>query len=353
MPALRDIVLIPEAKIDHKKIRTVQPMASAHELTNFFADLFHPDSKAVTVFKSQPPKKAPLKPTQGQVDKDKSTQKYDWKKHKSIQNPKWYASSIRLSTSGDNDPIPTFISNSVLQIRPIFRALEGVNFNPVEIESQHIQSVDMILSPSTGVVFTSLAKLCMNHGKVLDQIKSAAFYYARVVIVIEVVPYRLFKDPKSLAECTPLNEDIVKGLSTFKRALEVFVNNGEGLVGTAEVVYALNGAGEVASMLRGVALKLDNELLKNCKDKPLEVWSDKSWTHRSIVSILSFGQLVVNTDEQDQTQEEYLIGAGFNLYSTHFILQLCGSFAGFAEGMTAKERLQKVAPVVGQKVVVS
>jgi hypothetical protein len=48
-----------------------------------------------------------------------------------------------------------------------------------------------------------------------------------------------------------------------------------------------------------------------------------------------------------------LVAAGFNLYSTHFILHLCGSFAGFAEGLTAKERLEKVGPVVGPKVVVS
>jgi len=58
-------------------------------------------------------------------------------------------------------------------------------------------------------------------------------------------------------------------------------------------------------------------------------------------------------DEQDKTEEEYLVAAGFNLYSAHFILQLCGSFAGFAERLTAKERLDKVGLVVGPKIVVS
>jgi hypothetical protein len=48
-----------------------------------------------------------------------------------------------------------------------------------------------------------------------------------------------------------------------------------------------------------------------------------------------------------------LVAAGFNLFSAHFILQLCGSFAGFAEGLSAKERLDKVGLVVGPKVVVS
>jgi hypothetical protein len=47
------------------------------------------------------------------------------------------------------------------------------------------------------------------------------------------------------------------------------------------------------------------------------------------------------------------VAAGFNLYSAHFILHLYGSFAGFAEGLTAKERLEKVGQVVGPKVIVS
>jgi hypothetical protein len=98
-----------------------------------------------------------------------------------------------------------------------------------------------------------------------------------------VMPYRLFKDPKSLAEWTPLDEDIVKGLSTFKRAVEVSVNNGEGLIGTAEIIYAVNGAGEVASVLRGISIKLDNELLKKCKEETRGLWKDNSWVHKPVV----------------------------------------------------------------------
>jgi len=342
MPALRDIVLIPEAKIDHKKIRTVEPMASAQELTNFFGDLFPSSSKALTVYDKSQTKKLPK---QAKVDKPK----FDWKDHKSIKNPKWYGSSLRLCASRDKDPIPTYISNSVLQIRPIFRAIESVNFNPVEIETEHIQHVDMVLSPSTGVIFTSLAKLPMNHTKLLNQIKGAAFNFTRVVVVMEVMPYRLFKDPKSLAECTPLDENIVKGLSTFKRAVEGSINNGEGLIGTAEILYAINGAGEVASVLRGISIKLDNESLRICKGETLGVWQDKSWVHKPVVSTQSRKSLM----KQDKTEEEDLLAAGFNLYSAHFILQLCGSFAAFAEGLTAKERLDKFGPVVGPKVVVS
>jgi hypothetical protein len=101
---------------------------------------------------------------------------------------------------------------------------------------------------------------------------------------VEVMPYRLFKDPKSLAECTPLNEDIVKGLSTFKRAVEVSINNGEGLIGTTEFIYAINGAGEVASVLRGISIKLDNELLRICKGETLGVWQDRSWVYKPVVS---------------------------------------------------------------------
>jgi len=349
--------MIPEAKIDHKRVRTVEPMASAHELTQFFADIIHPapTSKPAT---SQAQAQAQAKgQAVQQIKKAKKVEgkdilKFDWRKHKSIQNPKWYPVSIRLSATRDKDPIPTFIANSVLQIRPIFRALENVNFIPVEVNTSHIQHVDMILSPSTGVIFTSLVKLPSHREKLMDQIKSAAFYFSRVIIVMEVVPYRLFKDPKALAECIPIDEEIVKGLSTFKRALELSVNSADGLIGLAEVVYSLNGADEVAAMLRGVTLKMDTALLKGCKGDTLALWQDKSWTHKEIVSHFASGPCD-RANDQDPTEREYLIAAGFNLYSTQFIIALCGSFMGFAEGMTAKDRLEKVAPVVGQKVVVS
>jgi hypothetical protein len=292
MPALRDIVLIPEAKIDHKRIRTVEPMASAHEVTNFFADLFQPTSKALTVYDKTKKQVPNQNQNQQKTVKVKTKPKPDtkpqpdWKKHKSIQNPKWYASSLRLSTSRENEPIPIYLANSVLQIRPVFLALESVNFNPVELESPTIQHVDLILSPSTGVIFTSLAKLSLNHGKLIQQIKAAAFYFTRVVVVLEVVPYRLFKDPRSLEEFDPMNEAAVKVLSTFKRTLEMSVNSNseEGLVGQAELAYAINGAQEVASMLRGIAIKLDNGLLKDCKGDTLSIWQDKPWTNSSIVS---------------------------------------------------------------------
>lgn len=279
MPALRDIILIPEAKIDHKKIRTVEPMASAHELANFFSDLYpQAESKALTVYNKTQIKQQPTK----QVEISKP--RFDWKKHKSIQNPKWYASSRKLSTTRGKEPLSTYIANSVLQVRPLFRALESVNFNPVELELSTVQYVDMILSPSTGVIFTPLAKLPQIKGKLLEQIKSAAFFFTRVVVVLEVVPYRLFKDPESLAECTPLDEDMVKTLSAFKRALEISVNTADELPGLVEVMYALDGAVEVADVLRGITIKLDNELLKTCKGGTLALWSDKSWTHREIVS---------------------------------------------------------------------
>jgi hypothetical protein len=284
MEALRGIVLVPEAKIDHKKIRTIEPMATAHELASFFSDLTNPPSTTTT----GPVKKPVLAHAKKNQDKGEAQ---DWRKDKCIQNPKWYGGSLRLSASrstseGDNSPtpIPIIIAAPILQNRPLYRALEEINFVPVEKDSPHIQHVDLILSPSCGIIFHPLAKLEKDHAKLLHRLKSAAFYFTRVVLVLEVVPYRLFKDPKSVAELVPVNEGIVKALSAFKRGLEVAVNSQEGLIGSAEIVFASNGAGEVASMLRGLSIKLDGEMMKGCEGDTLGLWQDKSWIHKEIVS---------------------------------------------------------------------
>lgn len=56
---------------------------------------------------------------------------------------------------------------------------------------------------------------------------------------------------------------------------------------------------------------------------------------------------------QDPEEEVTLVEAGFNLFSTHFILGARGSFTSFAEDMTPPERLKLVGPVVGKQAVVS
>jgi hypothetical protein len=103
MGTLRDIVLIPEAKIDHKKIRTIEPMATAHELASFFSGLTKPKSPtAAGVVKTVP------KQVKGANAKDKSKSNtraddQEWRKHKSIQNSdfiKWTSGSIKYG--GDN-----------------------------------------------------------------------------------------------------------------------------------------------------------------------------------------------------------------------------------------------------------
>jgi hypothetical protein len=55
---------------------------------------------------------------------------------------------------------------------------------------------------------------------------------------------------------------------------------------------------------------------------------------------------------QDPEEEVTLVEAGFNFFSTHFILAARGSFTSFAEDMTPPERLKLVGPVVRKQAVV-
>ena len=290
MGTLRNIVLIPEAKIDNKKIRTIEPMATAHELASFFSGLTKPESPTAAGAVKTAPDQSNRANTKDKSKTENGANNPEWRKHKSIQNPKWFGSSIRLSASETVDsriPVPIIIAAPILQNRPLYRALECINFVPVEKDSPHVQHVDLIISPSTGIIFHPLAKLENDHAKLLHRLKSAAFYYTRVVLVLEVIPFRLFKDPKSVADLVPVNEGTVKALSAFKRGLEVGVNSQDGLIGSAEIVFESNGAEEVASMLRGLSMKLDGEMMKGCQGDILGLWQDKSWIHKEIVSARS------------------------------------------------------------------
>jgi hypothetical protein len=277
MGALRDIILIPEAKINLKKVRTVDSVTSAQEMIDFFKNLDNPsDPPPVPANPALTRPKAASRPgKQNQVE---------WRNHKSIQNPKWYGSSIRTSISTENNTLlPIFIGTSVLQNRPVYRALEGKGFEMVERETPTIQHVDMILTPQIGVIFQSFAKLSQTD--LLHRAKSAMFYFPKVVIIFEVVPFRLFtKDPKAVSEFNPLEGENVKALSTLRRALAV---PGD-MMGSVEIGFALNGAEEVAMVLRGLGIKSNTQIARNCSSnghKDIEtLWRDKQWVIPEIAS---------------------------------------------------------------------
>lgn len=317
MDDLRKLVLTSEAKIDMKKKREIEPMANSRDLNNFLSGMERKQSTSVEsdvairpiagkTLKSANGKENGIKrkaslseivgPKGGKGKKAAKMQaSMDWRKHQSIRNPSWYGKSIRLAASDTakagprGTPVPIFIASNVLRNRPIYKAIENVNFDPAEETTLHIQYVDMVLTPSTGIIFYSLAKLHMTETAFLTRIKAAAIYFPTIIIVFEVIPYRTLTGKEGAMvngtdDEDPLSPKVLHALASFQRAIAIQLGGkkAEGMIGTAEVIFATNGAEEVTNMLKGLAIGFDSDVAKTLKGKALEAWRVKKWVHGHI-----------------------------------------------------------------------
>lgn len=306
MNDLRNLVLVSEAKIDYTKVRTIEPMVSSREITEFLKDLAPEKQNGIEGDSSGKPPAPALKSVKRQhsvVDlisgsstgkkKKPNEVKEDWRKHESIKNPNWYGKSIRSSTADTSTngprgtPLPVFLGSSVLSNRPMYRAIGDVNFDPVERDSWGDQYVDMILTPSIGVIFLPLHKLAKMGEGLLHRSKAAAVYFHRTIIVFEVISYRhIAKNQGSGTDSeieSPLTPETIKNLQDFRKALESTKDKATEVIGTTEMVFATRGAEEVAMMLKGVALGSNTDTAKNLSGESLALWQDKKWVHSEIV----------------------------------------------------------------------
>jgi hypothetical protein len=309
MNDLRKVVTVSEAKVDYNKVRTIEPMVSSRELTDFLKDVDPAQNPAVEGSKVGNAHKAnkgqgikrkaslsEIVGSQGGIGK-KAQRPHSadgWRKHPSIQNPSWYGQNIRLAASDTmkaaprGTPIPIFIASSVLRNRPIYRAIENVDFDSVEGDTSHIQYVDIVLTPSTGIIFHPLNKLPTTDTALLKRVKAAAVYFQRTIIVFEVIPYRLLAVQKDASKGTdmedPLSAKVLHALASFRRAIAIQLEEKkEDMMGTAEVVFATKGAEEVSNMLKGVAITFNNDMSKTLKGTTLDLWKGKKWVHQDMV----------------------------------------------------------------------
>jgi hypothetical protein len=307
MDDLRNLVLVSEAKIDYTKVRTIEPMVSSREITELLKDLAPEKQNGIegdSSGKSPAPASKSVKRQHSVVDlvsgssatgkkKKPNEIKKDWRKHESIKNPNWYGKSIRSSTAdtSTNGPqgtsLPVFLGSSVLSNRPMYRAIGDVNLDPVERDSWDIQYVDMILTPSIGVIFLPLDKLAKMGEGLLRRSKAAAVYFHRTIIVFEVIPYRhIAKKQGSSTDSeieSPLTPEMTKNLQDFRKALESTKEKAAEVIGTTEMVFATRGAEEVAMMLKGVTLGSNTDTTKNLTGESLFLWQNKNWVHSEIV----------------------------------------------------------------------
>lgn len=324
LDSLRSLVVVPEAKVQRNKDRMIENGLSANAILDFLRpskpepkkgsvqNKFKPDSKLATKTTGRQPNlrrqnDPPFRKTfelltsksNANVMSAKSAGqvKDDWRKHRSIQNPKWYTTTATTTSNSNTSPsssiiqkVPMVIAGeSIIKQRVIYRALTDSGLELVDQDGK-IQFTDLVLSPTTAVIFHALASLPTTDAALLKSVKRAAIYFQRIIVVFEVIPFRKRSiargseaDQEKKAETNPLSDAVIKAIGAFKRAIALSVTPGEDdMIGTAEAVFAVNGIEEVARVMKHIAAQDDLEISARIKQikggKGVKgKWESKDW----------------------------------------------------------------------------
>lgn len=283
MLSLRNIVMIPEAKINPYKKREIGPGENAKAIFDFFIE-----DKGRVPTPELPIVQRRRSPLFVPAENEVTEPKVDWRKDKSIRNPKWFTgatSPVSEDAATARGCLPVVVGGPVIQKRHLYRSLEAFGLEMVECEG-HVQSTDLVLSPKTAIIFHNLATLADGRDLLLHRVKRAAVYFERTIIILEVISYRLLASKTDAdIETNPLTPELVKSLGALKRALAVSIQPGQDeMIGTAELIFAVNGSDEVAGAIRHLAEQDNLRISARCNTLVREVWDRKQWIQQESVS---------------------------------------------------------------------
>lgn len=211
----------------------------------------------------------------------------EWKAAPVIKNPGWYSKILELPAQ-NLEPVTVLTSMRLLHNRPLTQAL-NIYFDRVEQEGS-LQNVDLILSASTAVVFRELSRLDESHKELLSDLQKATRYYRRVIVVFETVNFGNHDKRRSRNkedQVNPLNPTIMKAIPAFRRAVAIAVVAEDSSPSQVDIVFAANGATEVAIVLRGVVEEEFGLLRASMGDREArEACEDRKWLHVDPVDLL-------------------------------------------------------------------
>ncbi|WVF69146.1 hypothetical protein IAT40_003920 [Kwoniella sp. CBS 6097] len=223
----------------------------------------------------------------------------DWRSNKDIQNPKWYLESSSATFAPHDPPFPILIASTVLQNIALMRATREEGFDLVERENK-MEETDIVLSATTAVLIHDFSELGHTHDKLFQDLKAAAGFYKRVILVFEMQPF-LAADHNyrhSVGEkiaSSPLSSDAMRGLKTLKKAYGFAFKSTKSIIGDIEIIYACNGAAEVARALSHV-VREEGEQAGPCMEERHwnEMWGARDWLVREQPEDWQIGDLIAH-----------------------------------------------------------
>jgi len=201
-----------------------------------------------------------------------------WTSNPAIRNPAWYHEAL-LTESHPTQPIAVLSSIDLCQERSLVRTFQEYGFDLVERDST-IQGADLVVSASTAIIFRQLRSLAHELNELLQALKQATNFFGRVLIVFDVVTYSVIdKRADAIASVNPLNPPVLKALSALRRGIAVSIVPEMGdTIGTVDMNFAVNGAKEVAQVLRVMAEdELDQVRQFSGAQQSADICGDRQW----------------------------------------------------------------------------
>ncbi|WVQ96648.1 hypothetical protein IAU59_003753 [Kwoniella sp. CBS 9459] len=206
----------------------------------------------------------------------------DWRSNTDIQNPKWYIKSASTTTHPQSSSFLILVAATVLQNIPLVRAMREAGFDLVERENR-MEETDIALSASTAVVIHDFSTLGYTRDKLFQDLKAAAGYYKRVILILEIKPVTSTDNTGGITkgegkDISPLTDDALRGLKTLKKAYNYAFKSTKSIIGDLEIVYAYNGAAEVAKAINHLAREEGKQAASQLEQGHWEeMWGHRNW----------------------------------------------------------------------------
>lgn len=135
-------------------------------------------------------------------------------------------------------------------------ALRKEGFEILDEDRKSICGVDVVLSPTTGILFRPLSDLIHRSAELLADVRIAINHYTRVVLVFEVKSYGIKNiDGEILTDDPdPHPPATYTALESFTDTIVIMEKDiSDERIGSVKLAFGLNGAGEVGRVIRAMA----------------------------------------------------------------------------------------------------
>lgn len=200
----------------------------------------------------------------------------DWRLDPLLTNPEWFIQTSALQQQSFEAPMPVMAAVSLFQNRPLIRMLESRGFYLLD-SFPSLQGADLVISPTIALVFRPLSSLPDIHVELLEELKLAATFYQRVILVFETISYAASERyAVESSNSNPLGTNIIHALGSLNRGKKAAWSMND-IIGELDIVFASKGAGEIVDSMSKVLREDEGRLRENMGEEGYLQYKGREW----------------------------------------------------------------------------